>query len=638
MHVICTAGHVDHGKSTLVRALTGMEPDRLAEERRRSMTIDIGFAWCSLVPDDTSGRSTVAFVDLPGHHRFIGNMLAGASSVGVALLVVSADDGPMPQTLEHLAILDLLGVEHGLVAVTKTDLVDEATVEIAVDLMRETLAGTSLAGVPVVPVSAATGDNLDTLRKTLLSVLAGLPDEEDTGRPRLWADRSFSVRGAGTVVTGTLRQGPLAVGDEVVVLPGNQAARVRGLQSLGRPLDRADPGSRVAVNLVGVGRHDVGRGDAIVYPGQWLDVRAIEAAVRTLSDRPLVPKGDWHLHCGSGEWRVALRTVTGRAIPAGDEGLVRLDLPTPVPVAPGDRFVLRESGRQVTVSGGIVLDVVPGPPARGRAGRESRLARLADRQESLRTGDRLGLVVDHARAHRVVSERDVVGLAGLGRGSRGAAEDERLVRLGGMLAEAENAGRWRGAAVAAVGRYHASHPTERAAPKDIAVRAAIADGCPPAVGALLVVNAIDQGELAAEGSGVRLPAHRVQLDQGQSQAAEHLIDLLNEGGFAPPELPAALAQARAADVVRELEASGRLVRIAPDLAMTSETLDRAHVLLLEAFLQGGPLTASRARDVLGTTRKYVLPLLAALDQRGCTRRRGDLRIVLDAGHHQPVSG
>jgi selenocysteine-specific elongation factor len=188
-----------------------------------------------------------------------------------------------------------------------------------------------------------------------------------------------------------------------------------------------------------------------------------------------------------------------------------------------------------------------------------------------------------------------------------------------------------------VGRHHASHPTERAAPKDIAVRAAIADGCPPVVGALLVANAIDRGELAAEGPAVRLPGHRVQLDQGQSQAAEHLIDLLNGGGFAPPELPDALAQARAADVVRELEASGRLVRIAPDLAMTSETLDRAHVLLLEAFLQGGPLTASRARDVLGTTRKYVLPLLAALDQRGCTRRRGDLRIVLDAGHHQPVS-
>jgi selenocysteine-specific elongation factor len=633
VRVICTAGHVDHGKSSLVRALTGMEPDRLAEEQRRSMTIDIGFAWCSLVPGDTSGRRTVAFVDLPGHHRFIGNMLAGASSVGVALLVVSADDGPMPQTMEHLAILDLLGVEYGLVAVTKTDLVDEATVEIAVDLVREALDGTSLAAAPVVPVSAVTGENLDTVRETLLQIIDGLPAEEDTGRPRLWVDRSFSVRGAGTVVTGTLRQGSLGVGEEVVVLPGGQTARIRGMQSLERQLDRASPGSRVAVNLVGVARQDVSRGAAVVHPGQWLDVRTIEAAVRTLPDRPLMAKGDWHLHCGSGEWKVSLRTVSGRPIPAADEGLVRLELPAPAALAPGDRFVLRELGRQVTVSGGIVLDVAPGAPARGRAGRESRLARLAGRLESLRAGDRMGLVVDHARAHRLVSRADVTGLAGLGRQDQNHAADQRLVWLGGMLAEAENASRWRAAAAAAVGLYHAGHPTERAAPKDIAVRAAVAGGCPPAAGPLLVTNAVDRGELTAEGTGVRLPGHQVRLSEDQALAAEQLLDLLNQGGFAPPELPAALAQAGAQDVMRELEASGRVVRIALDLAMTSEALDRAHELLLAAYLEDGPLTASRARDVLGTTRKYVLPLLAALDQRGCTRRRGDLRVVLDVAHH-----
>jgi selenocysteine-specific elongation factor len=638
VRVICTAGHVDHGKSSLVRALTGMEPDRLAEEQRRSMTIDIGFAWCSLVPGDISGRRTVAFVDLPGHHRFIGNMLAGASSVGVALLVVSADDGPMPQTMEHLAILDLLGVEHGLVAVTKTDLVDEATVEIAVDLMREALAGTSLAAAPVVPVSTVTGENLDTVRETLLKVIDGLPVEDDTGRPRLWVDRSFSVRGAGTVVTGTLRQGFLAVDEEVVVVPGGQSARIRGMQSLERQLDRVGPGSRVAVNLVGVARKDVSRGAAVVRPGQWLDVRTIEASVRTLPDRPLMAKGDWHLHCGSGEWKVTLRTVTGRPVPAADEGLVRIELPGPVPVAPGDRFVLRELGRQVTVSGGIVLDVAPGAPARGRAGRESRVTRLAARLESLQARDRMGLVADHARAHLLVSQADIVGLAGLGRQDQGGAVDERLVRLGGMLVDAENAARWRAAAAAAVARYHDGHPTERAAPKDVAVRAAVADGCPPAVGPLLVANAVDRRELAAEGTGVRMPGHQVRLSEGQAQAAEQLMDLLTQGGFAPPELPDALARAGAGDVIRELEASGRIVRIAPDLAMTSDILERAHELLFAAYLEDGPLTASRARDVLGTTRKYVLPLLAALDQRGCTRRRGDLRVVLDAAHGRPVAG
>jgi selenocysteine-specific elongation factor len=637
VHVICTAGHVDHGKSALVRALTGMEPDRLAEERRRSMTIDLGFAWCSLVPADASRQWTVAFVDLPGHHRFVGNMLAGASSVAVALLVVSADDGPMPQTYEHLEILDLLGVEHGLVAITKTDLVDEATVEIVAEMVRDALAGTSLAEAPVVPVSAATGHNLQALRAALQAMLAGLPAEEDTGRPRLWVDRSFSIRGAGTVVTGTLRQGPLITGEEVAVLPGGQTARIRGLQSLGDRLERAEPGGRVAVNLVGVARGDIRRGEAVVRPGQWRSAHAVEAWVRTLPGRPIQSRGDWHLHCGSGEWRVALRTVNGKAIPAADEGLIRLDLPTAVALAPGDRFVLRESGRQITVGGGIVLDVAPGMPTRGRTSREARAARLARRLGSLRADDRISLIVDHAQAHGLVNQEDVPGLAGVSGSGRDVLADGRLVMLGNVLVDACNARQWQAAAVTAVGQHHADHPTERAAAKDVAVRAVIAAGCPVPVGALLVADAVDRQELAAEGIGLRLPAHQVRLDEGQSRAAERLIELLNEGRFAPPDFRGVVAEVGAADVVSELEASGRLVRISADLAMTSETLNLAHDLLRAAFLDAGPLTASQARDALGTTRKYVLPLLAALDQRGCTRRQGDLRVVLDTGHHQQAA-
>lgn len=632
MFVVCTAGHVDHGKSTLVRALTGMEPDRLAEERRRGLTIDIGFAWCDL-PRGDGAADTVAFVDLPGHHRFVANMLAGASSVEIALLVVSADEGPMPQTFEHLEILDLLGVRHGVVALTKTDTVDESTVSVATELTREALSGTTLAGVPVVPVSATTGHNLPALRDALQSVLARMPKDEDIGRPRLWADRSFTIRGAGTVVTGTLRHGSLAVDNEVLLAPGARPARVRGLQSLGHQLTRSGPGARVAVNLVGVGRADIRRGDALVLPGQWSDVLALEASVRALPDRPISSRGDWHLHCGSGEWRVALRVVGGKAIEGGETGFVRVKLPDPIPVAPGDRILLRESGRQATVGGGVVLDVAPRAPARGRLDRSGRLARLERRLECVRSGDRAELIVLSAQTLGFVPRRDVMALSGLGPASATGPVDPRLLSLGDALVDARQAERWRAAAVESVRREHVRQPMDRGAAKDVPVRAAISAGCPAEVAARLVSDAVARRELVLDGARLRLPSHRVQFDARQTEAAERLLELLDSGGFAPPDFASAVAEANAADIVAELDASGRILRIAPNLATTVEVLDRAHALLWEAFLREGPLTASQARDALATTRKYVLPLLATLDQRGCTRRQGDLRVVLDVAHH-----
>jgi selenocysteine-specific elongation factor len=632
VYVICTAGHVDHGKSTLVRALTGMEPDRLAEEQRRSMTIDIGFAWCELPRPGGAGADTIAFVDLPGHHRFVANMLAGASSVGTALLVVGADDGPMPQTVEHLEILDLLGVRHGVVALTKTDTVDEATVAVAAELTREALAGTSLAGAPVVPVSAATGANLPALRAALSAALADLPAEEDLGRPRLWVDRSFSIRGSGTVVTGTLRHGSLAVDDEVLVAPGARPARVRGLQSLGRQSGRAAPGGRVAVNLVGLGRAEVRRGDAVVHPGEWYDVRVLEAWVRALPDRAISRRGDWHLHCGAGVWRVELRVVAGNAIAGGQAGYVRVNLPEPVPVAPGDRFVLRESGRQSTIGGGIVLDVAPARPARGATDRDGRAAALRHRLAAVTSGDRMGLIVHSTQTQGFVPRRDTMALAGLGPAAARLA-DPRLLALGDVWVDAALARRWRTAAVEAVGAQHARQPLARGLVKDAVVRTAVDAGCPAAVAPRLVADAIQRGELAVDGARLRLPGHRVTFDERQAGAAEMLLKLLDAGGFAPPELGVVVAEAGAQDLLPELEASGRLLRITPELALTPQMLGRAHTLLWEAFRQEGPLTASRARDVLDTTRKYVLPLLAALDQRGCTRREGDLRTVLDIARH-----
>jgi selenocysteine-specific elongation factor len=630
VQVVCTAGHVDHGKSTLVRALTGMEPDRFEEERRRGLTIDLGFAWCELSSDQTGRSTTVAFVDLPGHHRFVSNMLAGAGSVAVALVVVSADDGPMPQTQEHLEILDVLGVEHGVVAVTKTDLVDDATVEFAVELAREALADTALAKAAIVPVSAETGASMSALREALLDVLAALPQDDDEGRPRLWVDRSFSIRGAGTVVTGTLRHGSLSVDQDVVVLPGERAARVRGLQSLGRELRTAEPGSRVAMNLVGVGRGEVARGDAVVRPRQWRQTDTVEAWVRALPGREISRRGDWHVHAGSGEWRAEVVPVDGRAIGAGTDGFVRLHLARAAALRPGDHFVLRESGRQMTIGGGMVLDVAPGAAARGRARRVQRVERLRQRRDLLANGDRIGLLAAHAREHGVVDRRDAAALAGLRGGVTTESLAGRLDVLGNAWVDAADGERWRAAAVAAVRSYHDRHPIERAAPKDAASKAAVASGCPEGVAAQLLADAVSRGVLVTEGGGLRLPDHRVRLDEEQSRAAEALLTLLEDGGFAPLELSAAAAQAGATrQLVRELEASGRLVRLEPDIAMTAATLERAHEVLREAFSAEGPLTASRARELWGTTRKYALPMLAVLDRSGRTRREGDVRVVLD---------
>ncbi|MGH3666355.1 MAG: selenocysteine-specific translation elongation factor, partial [Egibacteraceae bacterium] len=325
MHVVCTAGHVDHGKSTLVRALTGMEPDRFAEERRRGLTIDLGFAWTQL-----AGGETVAFVDLPGHERFVTNMLAGAGAVELALFVVAADEGWMPQSQEHLDILDLLGVSRGLVALTKADTVDAEGIAVATVLVREQLADTAFAHVEIVPVSAVTGDGLGLLTERLAAVLDAAPAPTDRGRPRLWVDRSFTIRGAGTVVTGTLAGGTLRTGEEMAVLPTGRTGRVRGLQSLKAAAAEAGPGNRVALNLSGLDRGEVTRGDAIGRAGQWLAVTVLDAWVRALPGQEVGRRGAWHLHAGSGEWLARVSPLLAR--PVTDGGYVRLELGRPAPL------------------------------------------------------------------------------------------------------------------------------------------------------------------------------------------------------------------------------------------------------------------------------------------------------------------
>jgi len=637
VRVVCTAGHVDHGKSTLVRALTGMEPDRLAEEQRRGLTIDLGFAWADL------GGTTVAFVDLPGHERFVGTMLAGAGAVDLALFVVAADEGWMPQSAEHLAILDLLGVRRGLVALTKADAVDADTAGLGAELVAAELAGTGLAGAEIVPVSAATGAGLDDLRAALGRVLAAAPPAADRGRPRLWVDRSFSVRGAGTVVTGTLTGGRLAAGEELVLLPGRRPVRVRGLQALGAAVGEAGPGTRVAVNLTGVDRGEAGRGDALVRPGQWREVVRFDAAVRALDGLPIDRTGAWRVHAGAGERSAQVHPISGQ--PVVGEGFVRVELDGALALAAGDHLVLREAGRRVTAGGGVVLDADPPPRPRGTPARRARLAQLTARATALTpapTGAAAGgpasagavLVGLHVAERGVAVVADAAALAGVTvEEATAAVRAARLpvLTVGGVATAVDRdaARRWAQAVVDALGAHHRAHPLDRAAPRDVAVRAATAAGCPPPLATAFVDLLVTARAVAAQGAGVRLPHHRVRLDDGQAAVRDALVAALAAEPFAPPPLSAAAARARATpSLVRELEHAGAIVRLGPDLAVAAGALDLAVTRLAGAARAEGPLTAARAKEVLGTSRKYALPLLEELDRRGRTRRRGDVRDVL----------
>ncbi len=571
MHVVATAGHVDHGKSTLVQALTGIDPDRFAEEKARGLTIDLGFAWTTL----PSGAE-MAFVDVPGHVRFLKNMLAGVGAVDACLFVVAATEGWKPQSEEHLRILELLGVGHGLVALTKVALVDDEWRELARLDVADRVAGTFLDGVPVVEVDAPAGVGVDELRAGLDGLLAATPVAADVGRPRLWIDRSFAAKGSGTVVTGTLAGGSLAVDDEMVVLPQGRKVRVRGLQTHRASLGRAGPGRRLAVNLAGVGHDQVRRGDALVDGSQWAPSRTVDASLAVLGalDHDVSRRGAYAAYVGSGEHPVRVRVLGAEAIPPGGQGLVRLHLPVALPLLPGDRYVLRESGRAETVGGGEVLDVAPVLPA--------------SRAHPDRSVD------------RVVAERGWVD-AGL------------LERLTGERR------------APTVGTWVASPDALRAAEQR--VREAVASAGPLGLDIatlgprdLSVLHTM--GDIAVDAGRARAGATADGADPTDPLAGHPFVAALEASPFTPPA-PTEAGVDRAA--LRELVRRGHVVErdgfyFAPAAVAAAA---RAVAGLLEASPEG--VTVAQVRDALGTTRKWLLPLLAELDARGVTRRRGDLR-------------
>jgi selenocysteine-specific elongation factor len=606
MHVISTAGHVDHGKSTLIERLTGMDPDRLAEEKKRGLTIDLGFAWLTL----PSGRE-VGIVDVPGHERFVHNMLAGVGSIDATIFVVAANEGWKPQSEEHLAIIDLLGARGGVVALTKRDLVSDDELDRAVDAVRGRLKDTSLDEAPIVPVSAVTGEGIEDLARTLDEVLARTPGSPDVGRPRMFVDRSFTVKGSGTVVTGTLTGGRLRVGDDIEVLPEGARARIRSIQTHKVRRDEAAPGSRVALNLAGLDRHEVRRGDALVRPRRWRPAVTLDVWLRPVRsiDHVTSARGAFRVHLGAAEVDARIRFLDPPHLAPGGEAFARLLLGAPVVADAFDRFVVRDSGRQETVAGGIVLDPHPTQKRLAGAARERRVGELKQRLDAGREG----------LTERVLAERGVLK----------SAELEQIVgaaRTDGPLPGYVVSDEWLLATTAALigvlEAYHRANPLARGMPREEARgRTKIED--PELFSA--IVTALD-ARVTAEGTLLRLAAHTVTLSPEQSAAREELVAQLDAAGLQPPPL-AELEKQHGSALVKALQESGVIVRFSIDFALTTERYVETKQRIAAAIREEGPVTASRIKDLLGTSRKYVIPLLEHLDAAGFTRRTGDTRAL-----------
>ena len=628
MHVIGTAGHVDHGKSTLVQALTGINPDRLREEQEREMTIDLGFAWLTL----PNGES-VGIVDVPGHRDFIENMLAGVGGIDAALFVIAADEGVMPQTREHLAILDLLRIPGGVVALTKIDLIDDPDwLELVQADVSEALQGTVLDGAPIIPVSARTGQGLAELTAALQEVLARTPPRPDRGRPRLWIDRVFTIGGFGTVVTGTLVDGHLEVGQEVEILPRGLRARIRGLQTHKTRIQRAVPGSRVAINLTGISKQDLARGDLVTTPGWLRPTTLTDVRLDLLRDAPFPLKHNAFVKffCGSAETVARVRLLGTETLAPGESGWVQLELDDPLPLVRGDRFIIRIPSPAVTVGGGEVVD--PNPGRKHRRFRPEVLARL----ETLARGTPAEVLLQTLERRGPLTVRDLIEVSGLGEAAPEALAE--LFSTGDAVvldavpepapARLVVSRSWWSATTARMrdelAAYHARYPLRSGMSREELRSALRLD--PRAYNGLLARAAAD-GLIVDEAATVRLPEHQVRFTPQQQQAVNDLLARFRAAPYATPSVKEAAALV-GEEVLGVLLARGDLVQVSPEVLFLRETYEEMVERIRAHIQQQGSITLAQVRDLFQTSRKYAQALLEYLDGVGVTRRVGDERVLV----------
>ena len=616
MYVIGTAGHVDHGKSVLVHALTGIDPDRLPEEKERGMTIDLGFAWLKL-----PGGQEVSIVDVPGHERFIKNMLAGVGGIDQALLVIAADEGVMPQTREHLAILDLLRVKSGVLVVTKKDLVNEDWLEMVAADVMDAVKGTALAGAPLVTCSGVTGEGLDELRAVLERELAKTPPKRDIGRPRLSIDRVFTVAGFGTVVTGTLLDGSFRVGQEVEVAPGELRARIRGLQTHGQKEEQATPGSRTAINLTGLAADALTRGQVVALPGTLVPTTALDVHLRALPSlrHPIRHNARVSFHSGASEVWGKVRLLERDELGPGEEGWAQVRLDAPVAVLKGDLFVVRDAND--TLGGGEVVET------------QARRHRRRDRA-TLETLTALQSGSPAEALLTILAQRQPLGLGALLKLSDAAETEARaalqeLVAKGEVVALGEGSVLFTGAGFAALGEkargavssYYREHPLRRAMPKE-ELRSRL--GLDSRVFQQALKAWLEEKHLEERGASVGLPGHEVKLPPGQRAQADAFLQALAANPYAPPtdNLPDE-------ELLTYLEEEGLIV-VMSGVAFAAGAYRQMVEQVLSHLRAEGRLTLAQARDMFGTSRKYVQALLEHLDEQRITQRVGDERVLREA--------
>jgi selenocysteine-specific elongation factor len=629
MRVIGTAGHVDHGKSTLVEALTGTHPDRLKEEREREMTIDLGFAWLSL-PDGEE----VGIVDVPGHRDFIENMLAGVGGIDAALFVIAADEGVMPQTREHLAILDLLQIKGGVVALNKVDLIDDDDwLDLIEGDIRQTLAGTILSDAPIVRVSARMRTGLDGLIRELRLCLESRPPRMDLGKPRLPIDRVFTIAGFGTVVTGTLSDGTLHIGDEVEILPKGLKGRIRGLQTHKRKEEVAVPGSRTAINLSGITVEQIRRGDVITHPHTFQPTSRLDVRFRLLPDasHPLRHNSQVKFFIGASEIMARLRLLGRDEIQPGEEGWLQVELTEPVIAVRGDRYVLRRPSPGETIGGGFVVD--PHPVRRYKRFSTDTMKRL----EALAQGTPAEILLQSLTSLGAAPLKEVISRSSLGESDIDQAIQELVSNRHLFLIErgteslrsgqdrlVASKSYWEhicSLALAEVGGYHKVNPLRRGMPRE-ELRSRLKAS--PRLFSALVSNLLAENRLLESGPLVFVPGFEVRFNVAQQKMIDRLLERITDSGYAPPSVKECKAEV-GEDLYNALVELGRLVQVSADVVFSRETYDRMVTDILAELKEKKTLSAAEVRDHFGTSRRYVLALLEHLDAEGLTLREGDVR-------------
>ncbi|MHB0988182.1 MAG: selenocysteine-specific translation elongation factor [Bellilinea sp.] len=627
MHVIGTAGHVDHGKSTLIAALTGVHPDRLREEREREMTIDLGFGWLPL-----PNGETVGIVDVPGHRDFIENMLAGVGGIDAALFVVAADEGVMPQTREHLSILDLLQIERGIVVLTKIDLApDTDWLDLVEADVRDALKGTVLAEAPLVRVSARTGAGLDDLKAALSAILEETPSRPDLGRPRLPVDRVFTMSGFGTVVTGTLVDGSLHVGDELEILPSGLRGRVRGLQTHRQKEDQATPGSRTAVNVSGLDVDQIQRGEVLTHPRQYHASQRLDVQFRMVQDASSALKhgAEVKLFIGASEVVGRARILGNDQLTPGKEGFLQLELRDPVVAVRGDRYILRRPSPGETLGGGVVLDADP----RGRHRRKD--TAVLSRLNALTQGTPVEVLLQAAQALGIAPLRDILRRARLDAVQAPAALQEALG--GGQLLLVENGEAksdsdvlaahtavWAGETGRAereVAAFHQANPLRVGIPREM-LKSRLKMSQRVFQAAVKVW--VKAEKIQEKGQSLQLPDFQVRFSQQQQARVDALLKQFAAAPYATPSVKECMA-ATGEDVYTALVEQGILVNVSAEVVFRASDYQVMLAGVEQAILRDGSLSAAQFRDMYNTSRKYALAFLEHLDAIGITLREGDVR-------------